>query len=154
VVGPRTASWCMGFLKKEGRSLELHHERFKQVTKAEAGGWGIPEHKELCGYLTYLCLYDQMDASNVAAAEMMFRRLQTIEFSYLEKVRDHEAKAVAGGRMTLEEQAIFGGMARTDAALMLAPSLLDHARAEAEKQASLAKNLRKAREEREAGKKK
>ncbi len=86
-----------------------------------------------------------MDPANLACAESMFRRLQTIEFLYLEKIRDVESKGASGGRPTLEEQAIFGGLTGTDAALMIAPSLLDHARAEAERSASLAKNLRKAR---------
>ena len=84
----------------------------------------------------------------------MFRRLQTIEYSYQEKLRDIETKNLGGARLTPEEQAIFGSLARPEAALMLCPALLDHARAEAERAASLAKNLRKAREEREAGKKK
>ena len=113
----------------------------------------MQEHKELCGYLSQLCLYDQVDPCNLAASEAMFRRLQTIEFSYLEKLRELEAKNIASGRLTAEEQAIFGGMSRVDNALMISPMLLDFARAEAERAASLAKNLRKAREEREAGKK-
>ncbi len=72
----------------------------------------------------------------------------------MEKIRDHEGKAPSGGRLTMEEQAVFAGMSRVDAALMIAPALLDHARVEAERQASLAKNLRKAREEHEAAEKK
>jgi len=36
---------------------------------------------------------------------------------------------------------------------MVAPELLDHVRSEVERDASLAKNLRKAREEREAARK-
>ena len=83
----------------------------------------------------------------------MFRRLQTIEFSYLEKVRSNEAGS-SGSRLSVEEQAILGGMQQVDGALMISPALLDYARTEAERSASLAKNLRKAREEREALKKK
>eukprot|EP00974_Lingulodinium_polyedra_P000748 71172-Lingulodinium_polyedra.AAC.1 len=26
VAGPRTVQWCLGFLKREGRALELHRE--------------------------------------------------------------------------------------------------------------------------------
>ena len=154
VLGPRSVPWCLAFLKKEGRNLELHHERFKAVAKLEASSWGVAEHKEICAYLTHLCCYDQVDPSNLAAAEAMFRRLQTIEYSYVEKVRQLEANAGGGSRLTGEEQAIFGGLQQSDASLMIAPELLDHARAEAERSASLAKNLRKAREEREAAKKK
>ena len=146
--------WCLGFLKWEGRTLELHHERFKMVANLKSNSWGVVEHKEICMFLTYLATYDQVDPANVAAAEAMFRRLQTVEFSYIEKVKTLEANNASGSRLTAEEQAIFGGLAQSDSSLMIAPSLLDHARSEAERAASLAKNLRKAREEREAGKKK
>jgi len=154
IAGPRSVSWCLAFLKQEGRNIELHHERFKALAKVDYSAWGMVEHKEISGFLQHLCGYDQLDPANLACAEAMFRRLQTIEFSYLEKIRDAESKAASGGRLTLEEQAIFGGLTRSDAALMIAPSLLDHARSEAERSASLAKNLRKAREEREAARKK
>ena len=137
-----------------GRMLEFHHERFVSLAKLEAGAWGRQEHKEICGYISHMCLFDQYDATSSACGEAMFRRLQTIEFSYQEKVRGLEAKGVSAGRLTPEEQAIFGGLTRQDSALMISPALLDHARSEAERSASLAKNLRKAREEREVGKNK
>ena len=121
--------------------------------KLDYTAWGLSEHRDVCSYLQHMALYDQLDLTNLASAEAMFRRLQTIEFSYLEKVRDGEAKASSGSRLSLEEQAIFGGMSRVDASLMISPGFLDHARAEAEKSASLAKNLRKAREEGAAARK-
>lgn len=80
---------------------------------------------------------------------VQFRRLQTIEFSYSEKAKEAESKAV-GGRLSLEEQTTFGGVTRQYSTLMICPDLLDFVKAETEKEASLAKNLRKAREEREA----
>ena len=92
-----------------------------------------------------------MDPASLAASEAMFRRLQTIEFSYLEKVRDLQSKnAIRSSRLAQAGQAICGGTARVDSALMMSPLMLDFARSEAERSASLAKNLRKAREEREA----
>ena len=113
--------------------------------------WGVQEHKELRGYLSQLCLYDQVDPTSLAAAEAMLRRRQTIEFSYLETVHDLESKnSHSSSRLAQEEQAIFGGMARVDSALMISPPLLDFARSGAKRSASLAKNLRKARGEREA----
>lgn len=45
------------------------------------------------------------------SVEVQFRRLQTIEFSYSEKAKEAEAKAV-GGRLSLEEQICFGGVIR------------------------------------------
>ena len=55
--------------------------------------------------------------------------------------------------MSLEEQVSFGGVTRQFSTLMICPALLEHVKAEAEKEAVLAKSLRKAREEREAARK-
>ena len=154
IAGPRSTAWCLEFLKREGRSLELHHERFKQVARVDGGAWGSAEHAELCNILEYLGLYDQVDMANLVGIEAIFRRLQTIEFSYFDKVQENQAKAMGGGKLSLEEQALFGGLSRSSAALTLAPQLMDYVRTEAEKNASLAKNFRKARQERdEKGKK-
>ena len=51
--------------------------------------------------------------------------------------------------MSLEEQQTFGGVTRQAGTLMICPELLDYVKSEVERDASLAKNLRKAREERE-----
>ena len=97
-------------------------------------------------------LVDQLDGSNLLSVEVQFRRLQTIEFSYAEKAREAESKGV-GGRLSLEEQVSFGGVTRQFATLMICPSLVDHVKAETEREAVLAKSLRKAGEEREAARK-
>ena len=97
-------------------------------------------------------LVDQVDGCNMLSIEIHFRRLQTIEFSYSKKARELEAKAV-GGRLLLEEQTTFGGVTRQFSTLMIGPDLLDHVKSETEKEASLAKNLRKAHEERENARK-
>lgn len=152
--GPRSTDWCLMCIKKEGRALELHHERFRQLVMGDYTWWGVSEHKEISSDLSLMALYDQYDVVNSAAAEAWFRRLQTTEFSYMEKVKDGEAKTAGGLRLTPEEQAIFGGLACTIAALMVSPPLLDFARLEAERAASLAKNLRRARGERQAARKK
>ena len=70
----------------------------------------------------------------------------------MERAREQEAKAV-GGRLSLEEQSTFGGITRAAATLMICPDLLSHVKTEVERDAALAKNLRKAREEREIARK-
>ena len=150
--GPRTAKWCINYLAVEGLGFEGHHERLRQVTKADASSWGIQEHFQVSMSLRQALLVDQVDGCNMLSVEIQFRRLQTIEFSYSEKARELEAKAV-GGRLSLEEQTTFGGVTRQFSTLMICPDLLDHVKSEMEKEASLAKNLRKAREERENARK-
>ena len=148
--GPRSAAWCLDFLRREGEGVERHHERFRQLTKTDAGNWGIGEHWQLCQFLKFAGEIDQLDLTNCVSVEAAFRRIQTIEYSYMDKVRESEAKTASGSRLTAEEQSVFGGTTRTHTALMISPKVLDYVRAEAERDASLAKNLRKAREEREA----
>ena len=150
--GPRTAKWCINYLAVEGLGFEGHHERLRQVTKADASSWGIQEHFQVSMSLRQALLVDQINGCNMLSVEIQFRRLQTIEFSYSEKARELEAKAV-GGRLSLEEQTTFGGVTRQFSTLMICPDLLDHVKSETEKEASLAKNLRKAREERENARK-
>ena len=39
--GRRTARWCVNYLAIENLGFEGHHERLRQVTKADASSWGI-----------------------------------------------------------------------------------------------------------------
>jgi hypothetical protein len=95
---------------------------------------------------------DQVDGFNLVFVEVMFRRLQTIEYAHSERAREAESKSV-GGRLSIEEQQTFGGLVRHAATLMICPSLLDHVKSEVEKEVGLQKNMRKIREEREAARK-
>ena len=152
LTGSRTAKWCVSYLSIEGLGFEGHHERVRQITKADASSWGIQEHFQISMTLRQALCVDQLDAYNLLSVEIQFRRLQTIEFSYSEKAKEAESRAV-GGRLSLEEQTVFGGVTRQFSTLMVCPELLTHVKAEVEAEASLAKNLHKAREEREAARK-
>ena len=146
--GPRTARWCLQYLIVEGLGLEGHHERVRQLCKVDSSAWGIQEHWQLSNVIKHSLQTDQLNCCNLLSLEVMFRRLQTIEYAYSEKAKESESRAV-GGRLSLEEQQTFGGTTRLASTLMVCPELLDHVKAEVERDASLAKNLRKAREERE-----
>ena len=150
--GPRTSLWCINYLAIEGLGFEGHHERLRQMCRLEPTSWGIQEHFQVSMAVRQALLVDQLDGCNLLSIEVQFRRLQTIEFSYAEKAKDAEAKG-AGGRLSLEEQVSFGGVTRQFSTLMICPSLLEHVKTETEKEAVLAKSLRKAREEREAARK-
>lgn len=150
--GPRTARWCVSYLIVENLGLEGHHERVRQLCRLDSSSWGMQEHYQLTMTLKYAIQNDQVNPYNNLFCEVIFRRLQTIEFAYMEKAREQEAKAV-GGRLSIEEQSTFGGITRAASTLMICPDLLTHVKTEVEKDASLAKNLRKAREERELARK-
>ena len=113
----------------------------------------VSEHEMLLKILELATTYDQLDISNLAFAESVARRVQTIEWAYHEKLKDASGSS-AGGRLESEEIAAFGGLPRTGEAAMVAPDLLDHVKSVVEKDAIILKNLRKAREEREEMRKK
>jgi len=148
LAGPRTARWCVSYLIVENLGLEGHHERVRQLCRLDSSSWGMQEHYQLTMTLKYAMQNDQVNPYNNLFVEVIFRRLQTIEYAYMDKAREQEAKAV-GGKLSLEEQSTFGGITRAASTLMICPELLTHVKNEVEKDASLSKNLRKAREERE-----
>lgn len=152
ISGPRTARWCLNYLVIEGFGFEAHHERFRQLCKLEVTTWGVMEHFQLSMILRQLIQVDMLNGYNNLGIELMFRRLQTIEYAHSEKAREMESKAV-GGKLSLEEQMTFGSLVRQAGTLMIAPTLLEHVKLEVEKDVQLQKNIRKAREERELARK-
>lgn len=150
--GPRTAKWCVTYLSIEGLGFEAHHERMRTLCRLEANSWGVQEHFQLSMTLRHALQIDQLDGFNLAFVEVMFRRIQTIEYAHSERARESESRSV-GGRLSLEEQQTFGGLVRHAGTLMICPSLLEHAKLEVEKEVGLQKNMRKIREEREAARK-
>lgn len=150
--GPRTAKWCLNYLVVEGLGFEGHHERFRQLCKLEPSSWGVQEHFQMSMVLRQMMQVDMINGFNTLSAELMFRRLQTIEYGHAERAREAESRG-AGGKLTLEEQYTFGSMIRQAGTLMVAPQLLTHVKEAVEKDVTLQKNLRKAREERELARK-
>ena len=152
LIGPRTAKWCLNYLVVESLGFEAHHERFRQLCKLEPAAWGVQEHFQLSMVLRQLIQVDMMDGLNSLGVELMFRRLQTIEYAHSEKAREMESRSV-GGKLSLEEQYTFGSLVRQAGTLMIAPTLLEHVKAEVQKDVELQKNMRKAREERDIARK-
>ena len=100
------------------------------------------EHESYLRILQALVQYDQVDACNLAAAELICRNLQRIE----EKRRD---RMVAVSDDTLGgEAALFMGMSQgSRAGLCVCPALTQWAGKQMGEEALLAKERRKAREE-------
>ena len=88
---------------------------------------------------------DQYDPANSVCAELMFRRLQAIEYCYAHKLRDKASQNVKGG-LAADELAAFGAAARAESKLMICPDILEQAKVQMEKEASLLKSIQKARE--------
>lgn len=148
LTGPRTSKWCLNYLVVEGLGFEAHHERFRQLCRVESTTWGVQEHFQLSMMLRQLIQVDMVNGFNSLGVELMFRRVQTIEYAHSEKARESEARS-SGGKLALEEQYMFGSLVRQAGTLMICPQLLQHVKEEVEKDVQLQKNLRKAKEERE-----
>ena len=94
---------------------------------------------------------DQCDVYNLVSVEAAFRDLQTIEYSYQDKLRGLEsAGAGQSGRLTSEEQAMFAGTSKLSSSLMSCPALLDQVKQDVDREGGLLKNLVKSREARAA----
>ena len=143
----RSAEWCLGYLESEGVGFEGHHERVRQLAGVDGGAWGMSEHFQVMVQLKYGLQVDQVDGTNLLLIETLFRRAQTIEFAWSERIKERENKLATGNRLSVEEQGLFGGITRFASCLMICPLLLDFVRAEVEKDARLHKALRLAREE-------
>ena len=153
LTGPRTSKWCLHYLSVEALGFEAHHERFRQLCKLDASAWGVQEHFQLSMVLRQLIQVDMVNACNCIGIELMFRRVQTIEYAHAEKAREAESKSI-GGKLSLEEQYTFGSLVRQAGTLLICPKLLEHVKAEVQKDVELQKNMRKAREERELSRRK
>ena len=140
LVGLRTPRWCLNYLTVEGLGFEAHHEtsRFRKLCKLDGAAWGVEEHFQMSMILRQLIQVDQIDGCNSMGDELMFRRVQTIEYAHSEKARELESKkgwweTVVGGATHLRELGPAG-------TLMIAPALLDHVKIQVEKGVQLQKN--------------
>ena len=90
---------------------------------------------------------DACNCCNSCGVELMFIRVQRIEYAHSERARELEGKTV-GGKLSLEEQHTFGSLIRKAGTLMIARSLLNHVKQEVEKGPAACEEDAEARQER------
>ena len=121
-----TAPWCLSYLVTENLGFEAHHEKLRNLAGVDEGAWGIAEHYQVMMTAKMAIQIGQLDGNNSATVENLFRRAQTIEFGWAERIRERENRsASSGNRISLEEQSVFGGLTRTASNLMVCPLLVD-----------------------------
>ena len=157
VPGPRTSEWCVRFLNRRNGGPTDHHRWWVQNYALKNDAWGVAEHDTLMKIVDKLGRYDGLDLSNLAGAELAFRRLQLIEFVYSERgpgggkgSSKTDKKGDAMTSMQQYEATIFSGSHKEFGDCMVAPTLLDYVAKEVEGEAAVLKQVRKAREERAA----
>lgn len=151
VPGPRTVAWCARYLDRRGGGPLDHHHWWRANHALRADDWGVAEHETGLLAIELAGGYDGMDITNVAALEVMMRRAQLVEYAYSDRRNDKGKKG--GGKDSKNdksEAAVFSGIHRKTGEMMVAPELLEyvHVSREIEKDASIMKQIRKAREER------
>jgi len=94
----------------------------------------------------YFGEYDQIDLPNLVGLEVDLRRCQLIEYHYEKKSKAGASKEKGAG-LSREEASYFTGSHRLGGEVMICPELVEWVSKEIEKDASVAKQMRKAREE-------
>lgn len=159
IPGPRTTSWCVRYINRRNGGPSDHHRWWVSNSGLQPDSWGVQEHETLMKIVDKLGRFDGLDVTNLAGAELIFLRLQLIEYFYSEK---GPGGGKGGGKAKDKrsddgsykaEAAVFTGMHREYGDVMVAPDLLDYVSREVEKDASVMKQVRKAREERAAANK-
>lgn len=153
VPGPRTSDWCIRFLNRRNGGPSDHHRWWAQNHALKPEAWGVGEHDHLMKVVDKLGRFDGLDLANLAGAELIFRRLQLIEYVYSERGPGGGKGQPKGDKKNQDaaqsyEATIFAGGHKEFGDTMVAPQLLEYVAKEVEGEAAVMKQVRKAREER------
>ena len=155
IPGPRTAKWCVDFINRRGGGAIDHHRFWMNSNGLYPDMWGVQEHEAALKILDLAGTYDGLDIPNSAGLEHLMRRAQLIEFTYSDRgpAPPTGNKSGKGGKKGssggFDEANIFMGQHRSHGDVMICPELIDYVSKETEREASVMKQVRKAREERE-----
>ena len=140
IAGPRTTKHVIMQMLDHGGSAIGHHQSWRTACKFQPTDGPAMEHESWCKVLHTMLTYDQLDVSNLASAELVARAIQRIE----EKHKWKLASADDAG-----EGALFmGSSSGSRAGSIVSPKLTEWIGTEMQKEAMVAKERRKAREER------
>ena len=140
IAGPRTTKWAMDFIAEHGGTPLGHHQAWRSACRFQPGDGPVLEHESWSRVLQSMVCYDQLDATNLACGELVARNIQRIE-------ERHKDRAIASEEQS--ESALFMGMPQgSRAGLCISPALNTWAGKQTAEEACVAKERRKAREER------
>ena len=143
IKGPRTAKWVGQYFVSNGGSPLSMHNAWKVNCKLQASDGGVLEHESICKALELAIEYDQLNIGELAAIELLCRRLQMIQFRWKERVLGASSTGTVD-----DESHFFLGVDPTRGNLCICPALNTWLGEELHKEAQANKEQRKAREER------
>ena len=139
--GPKLAKEFMLALTSSGQTTVTHHLEFKAACGLPDRGAIAREHHALCEIVRLLTVHDMVDCSMLAGAELLIRRLHSLEtaVSRNAKIPDWEGL----------DHVVSANLTHTGAAT--APKFAKWLAATQAEEASIMKNTRLLREERAGG---
>ena len=141
VKGPRTTAWVLRFLLENGGAPLGRHSKFKADANLNAGDPGVAMHSSLCKILQAAVTVDQLDVSNLASLELVCRELQMVEERYSDRLRTQNALVEDGDFFTMTSVGQHN--------VCMSPELREWISDQVRVEASVMKERRKAREERQ-----
>ena len=145
IGGPRTAKHVVLEMVNHAGSALAHHQAWRVACKFQPSDGPAVEHEGLCKILHTMLTYDQLDISNLASAELIARGIQRIEEKHKFKLQASDDSG---------EGALFmGAMGGARIGSVVSPKLTEWVGGELQKEALVAKERRKAREERNLARK-
>jgi hypothetical protein len=145
VKGPSTVAWCCRFMLENGGTPSQWHARWKSLCKLQDSDAGVALHDVGCRAIEILMTYDQCQIGCLATGEFLARQVQMSEERWKDRV--HSTTDAA----TSLDAHLYGGMI-SKGSLCICPALQLWIATELSKEASVAKERRKAREERQLAK--
>ena len=140
VPGPRTILHVLSRIVEHGGSPIAHSQAWRTACKFQPSDKPAQDHEMLCRILQTMVVYDQLDVENIASAELVVRGIQRIEEQHKLKLTSVDD---AG------ESALFlGTSGGSRGGTVVSPKLAEWIGSEMQKEAAIAKERRKAREER------
>lgn len=140
IAGPRTVKHVLTAMLDSGGSPLAHHQAWRTACKFQPSDPAAIEHESWCRVLHVMATCDQLDATNLASAELVARAIQRIE----EKWKAKLAAIDDAGESCL----FMGASGGSRVGSVVSPKLTEWVGAEMHKEAAVAKERRKAREER------
>ena len=155
VRGPRTALWCFQHMLRIAGGAIAWDMRWRALARKTEGDEDARHHEFLCRTLETFVSFDQVNAPNLAGVELLCRQLQLLE----ERVYEAELTALSAKKKSdsglksayeLVDSGLFLGTTETKSNLCICPALSEWISEQLRAEAAVAKERRKAREERAA----
>lgn len=128
-----------------------HHKWWRSTAKLTSDDFGVTMHEMAMRTLETFACHDQVNLGHCAGLEVLLRQAQVAEHYHAASVREADAIKTRKDTKVLsaDEVELFLGLDYLKDSVMVCPALAEYVAKEAEKEAAILKQLRKARDEKE-----